>query len=231
MKTASGTAILALSALMLLSACASTHVIPLYEGEERDQDQIAIVELAPRLEIFSINDQEVEVDAPMFASGEREIHLEPGNYRILAFYRQLWEEPTGGHRTLISDAAEFPLRAEAGERYRLAFDQPGRLREAEELADNFHGWVEHLGTGERIDTEGRVALQRGVLASSRPSARGQAITPETETVAPQEDEEEVAKEESTEEQDEAGYLDLLKAYWSQATDEERRKFLRWISEP
>ena len=225
---------LALLLPVLIGACAQTQVVTLYEGDGRDEEEIAVVELASHLEIFSINDEEMEIDSPMFGTGERELHLEPGRYRILAFYRELREERTGGHRTLMSDAVEFPVKAQAGERYRLDYERPGNMREAEALAENFRGWVEHVGSGERTDTGKRVELQRGMLASSRPSARDRSVAPEPEAVAPDRDtEEEVAEAETTgdTEGDDDEYLDLLKAYWSQATEEERRRFLRWISEP
>lgn len=220
---------------VVLSGCSQTQVIPLYEGEVRDEDQLLVLKVPPRVEIFSINGQEVELDAPLFASGDRVLHLEPGGYGILAFYRELWEERTGGHRTLLSDGALFPLEGEAGERYRLEYERPGNIREAEALAEDFHGWIENLETGERIASEPEtVPLQRGTLASSRPSVRDTRIRPaQTVAAAPAEPEakpDAETPEKNIPEEEDAEYLDLLKAYWSQATEEERRKFLRWISE-
>ncbi len=226
--------LITLPLLLFVSACSQTQVIPLYEGAAREDDQLLVLKVPPRLEILSINGQEVELDAPLFGSGDRVLHLEPGGYRILAFYRELWEERTGGHRTLLSDGITFALEGDAGERYRLEYDRPGNIREAEALAADFHGWIENLDTGERIAAEPEtVPLQRGVLASSRPDVRETRIRPAQTVAAAPVDTSTTARTQAEDKdapEEEKQYLDLLKAYWSQATEEERREFLRWISE-
>lgn len=212
----------------LLAACQSTAVLQLYEGPELPDSAVLTVHVPEQLKVLAINGQPIERGYSLFSTG-REIKLRPGEYRIEAYYRELWDNNVDSHYTFQSEPVTFTVKGQAGERYRLTYEIPANADESERLAANFSGWAENVLTGERCETTAsrlsRPSLFSSLTGSSTNSARA-AVAP----VAPAAPAAPLPSKADNKSSSDISYLDMLKAYWSQASSEERREFLRWIAE-
>ncbi|MCK9469350.1 MAG: DUF2057 domain-containing protein [Porticoccaceae bacterium] len=218
----------------LLAACQSSSVVKLYDGAERPASQVAVVQVPETLDILTINDRSPAGINNSFVAGHREMHLSPGSYQIVAYYQEIWEpDTTSSHEVLRSEPVIFTLNSRAGGRYILEYNRPDDVDEARELAANFRGWIRDTATGERFDSEPSGMARPGLLSNVNiggvaPVASNPVVLP-TPVNAPAA----TVPAPSPVPTDSVGgnaYLDMLKAYWSQASAEERRTFLLWIAE-
>jgi uncharacterized protein len=204
--------------VLLLAACSSNPNIRLYDGAERSPDQLLLVEVPSTLEILSINERKLDGVNRLFTMEDRTLQLLPGEYRIVAFYKEVFDVPPSGHQVVRSDPTQFRVVGSAGSRHRLDFEAPATLDEARKLARNFRGYSLNLASGERRDSEATGLVHQGLLGitAATPAASHSTVAPlppvETTPAAT------------------LDQLDLLKAGWRTATAEERRAFLRWIAE-
>lgn len=208
--TATRLTVIALFAL--LSACARSPVIKLYEGAEVPAEQLLLVDVPMELEIVTINERRLEGINKLFSFGDRTLHLQPGDYRIIAYYKNLFELSGNEHDVVKSDPVLFRVTGQAGSRHRLAFDVPADVVEARQMAKQFSGYSVDLATSERRPTEASgMMLSGGFLnvPTAPPAHVHQSVAPAVEGL---------------------DHGDLLKASWRNATAEERREFLRWIAE-
>lgn len=211
---------------LLLGACSHSPVMRLYEGDPRPETDVTVVRVPEQLQVVTINDRRIKGLNTLFSVGHKDLHLEPGRYRIEAYYKELWKMEGDSHTILESHPVTFEVNGEPGEFYRLDYPEPDNLEEARELKDNFTGWAVNTSTGEKIPTEagktgGGAGLFGSVSGLVDPPAR------ETANVGPENSTSEAKGDNPTSDDD---YLDLLKAHWSQATPEERRAFLKWVGE-
>ncbi len=237
--------------ILTLSACAQNPVRKLYEGEERSASEIAVVRVPIELEIMRINGERIEGLNTLFSPQHKDLHLRPGEYRILAYYKDLWELSGDGHDVVKTDPALFVVNAKAGNRYKLGFEEPQNLEEARALENKFSGHVLNTDTGQKTPTQASgLAFKSGIagglgeMAGMEPVAEtgetenqsaASTVAPmakpasdtDTENAAGSAEDSPHGSMEPTPEQD---YLNMLKVYWSEATTEERRDFLKWISE-
>ena len=205
--------ILILLTLMTLAACARSPDIKLYEGADQQAEKLLLVDVPMELEIVVINERRVEGVNKLFGLGDRTLHLQPGDYRIIAYYKNLFELSGNNHEVVKSDPVMYRISGEAGSRYRLAFDEPADVDEARKMAKNFAGYSLNLATAEQRPTEASgLMLSQGFLSvqSAPEVASVSTVAPETDSGL--------------------SHIDLLKASWQNATAEERREFLRWIAE-
>ena len=241
--------VLILGSALLLSACARNPVVQLYEGAQKPDAQVLTVRVPSDLEVFTINGREIDGVNTFFSNGYKDLKLTPGRYEIIAFYKRLWDLDPDNHEVMKSDPAKFVVDGKRGEFYRLDFKRPENPDEARELADNFSGWVENVQTGEKTPSEDSgLVLNRGLLApltgSDVETAAPATIAPQgggtqqpvrasarkATTVAPESEQPQAAAPAAAPAAQGAGYLDTLKAQWNQATPEERRQFLQWLSQ-
>ena len=138
----------------LLSGSAQQSHVKLYSGPEVPGVQLLVVEVPDALEVLSINGQEMPTANAGFGTGARSLHLRPGEYRINAYYKNVFDIDGGlSHEVVRTRAATYRLEGRAGDVWKLEFDQPAGLREAQTMKDVFSGWSRNLRTGERIATE------------------------------------------------------------------------------
>ncbi|QJD58147.1 DUF2057 domain-containing protein [Pseudomonas sp. gcc21] len=138
----------------LLSACAQQSHVKLYEGHELPKGEVVVVQMPDTLEVMSINGQEVPAANSMFGADTKALHLQPGEYQISAYYENIFDIGGGlSHEVVRTRSAVFSLNGEAGDRWRLTFQEPANLREAQKMENSFSGWAENLRTGERIATQ------------------------------------------------------------------------------
>ena len=205
--------ILTLLTLLALTACASSPDIKLYEGADLTAEQLLLVDVPMELEIVVINERRVEGINKLFNLGDRTLHLQPGEYRIIAYYKNLFELPGNNHEVVKSAPVMYRIKGAAGSRYRLSFDEPADVDEARKMAKDFSGYSLNLATAEQRPTEASgMVLNQGFLSiqSAPEAASFSTVAPESDT--------------------DLSHMDLLKASWQNATAEERRAFLRWIAE-
>jgi len=208
---------------------------------------VATVVLPEQLEVATINGKEIDGASGMMTRGDKTLELAPGRYELLVFYRELWELGDA-HEILRSDPALFVVDAAAGGRYRLDYDRPAGIESARMMAQDFTGWVENLATGERIAAaESGLQFRRGLMPALTfddtlvPAAEqvvdGQEVPPLSTNDAPvplpgtAPQAAPAATPQAAPEAMPAGsWLDLMKSFWSEASSEERRAFLRWLAE-
>lgn len=228
--------------ILLLAGCASAPIVLHEEGVPAAA--VATVVLPEQLEVVSINGVEVEGASGMLTKGDKTLELTPGRYELLVFYRELWER-ADQHDVLRSDPALFVIDAAAGGRYRVDYARPADIESARALAADFGGWVEDLATGTRTPARASgLQFRRGLVPALTfddtlvPAAAGgvagQAVAPlaannehpaasTAPAVAPE-------TEAAAAPLPAGSWLDLMKSFWSEASSEERRAFLRWLAE-
>ncbi|MEE4251867.1 MAG: DUF2057 family protein [Alcanivoracaceae bacterium] len=198
--------------LVLLSACARSPVIKLYEGDELAPQQLLLVDVPMELEIVTVNERRLEGINKLFSFGDRTLHLQPGDYRIIAYYKNLFELSGNEHEVVKSDPVLFRVNGQAGSRHRLAFEVPADVEAARQMAKQFSGYSIDLATKTRRPTQASgMMLSQGFLSvpTAPPAPLYNSVAPASEGLS---------------------HGDLLKASWRNATAEERREFLRWIAE-
>ncbi|MZR64463.1 DUF2057 family protein [Alcanivorax sp. DP30] len=213
---------------LLLSACARSPVVQLYEGPAQSDNNIVTVRIPSQLEVFTINGEEVDGVNTFFASDYKDVKLTPGRYEILAYYKELWQLDADNHEIVKTNPANFIVDGKPGDMWVLGYEQPKDVDAARAMEDNFNGWSENAVTGEKVAAEkSKLILKRGFLA---PVTGEEVATPASTAIAPLPAPAAPAAAEAAAPAATARYLDTLKAQWNQATPEERREFLQWIAE-
>lgn len=236
------TRILLIATLALLGACASTTpTIKLYDGAERPASELVTVQLPMQLEVIMINDRRVDAGGALFTYGDRHLTFVPGSYRIVASYKELWQLTADEHEVVKSDPALFTVDGNAGDVFRIDYDRPDDVEAARAMADDFSGYVENIASGERVAGEpSGLVLNQGFISVITAGAVSDVSEAPATSVAPQSAASSpevaapvasVAAPSTAPASSELPLLDLLKAQWSQATAEERRAFLQWVSQP
>src|SRR5690554_5640782 len=81
--------VLALSCLLV--ACAQQSHVQLYPGSAKQQNQVLTVVVPYELEVQSINGEQVPAANALFGTQDKTLHLQPGQYRINAFYKNVFD--------------------------------------------------------------------------------------------------------------------------------------------
>jgi len=233
------------AAAFLLTACSRSPVVQLYEGAKQPDSQVLTIRVPSDLEVFTINGSEVDGVNTFFNTDHKDLKVTPGRYEILAYYKRLWDLDADSHEVMKSDPALFVVDGKAGEFYRLDFERPQNVTQARALEEDFSGWVENMNSGEKTPSQASgLVLNRGFLApitgtevETKGSTSVQPKAAEAVTPAPAAPAASATAKSSTagnaggeaSASGQASYLDTLKAQWNQATQEERRQFLQWIS--
>lgn len=138
----------------LLAACAQQGPVKLYSGAEQPSGQVVVVEMPYTLEVLSINGQPVPQANRMTGNQDRTLELQPGQYRITAYYENVFDIDGGLSSEVVrTRSATFMIDGQAGDIWRLDFDAPQNLTEARSLKDPFSGWAQNTRTGQRNPTE------------------------------------------------------------------------------
>lgn len=211
-----------------LGACSTSPVVKLYEGNDKPAAQLLTVRVPMELEIISINDRRIEGASTMFAYGHRDLQLLPGQYRIVAFYKSIYQINADEHEVIKSDPALFTLSGAAGDMYELKFNKPTDLEQARALGKKFDGWSENINTQEKIASQpsglilnqGFIGITSGAAVAAAPSATS--VTPDASATG--------ATTPSADATPSPATLNTLKEAWESASPEERREFLLWMSQ-
>jgi uncharacterized protein YccT (UPF0319 family) len=166
----------------LLSGCAQQSHVKLYAGSELPQSQVLVVEVPNELEVLTINGQPVPSANALFGTANKTLHLQPGEYRINAYYKNGFDIGGGlSHEVVRTRSAVYSLEGRAGDVWKLEYDEPGNLQEAQAMVDTFAGWAINQRTGERVATE--VGL-KPVSAINQLLGGGSSATDTQSTVEP-----------------------------------------------
>ncbi|TBU98590.1 DUF2057 family protein [Stutzerimonas kirkiae] len=222
----------------LLAACAQQVPVKLYSGNELPPAQVVRVELPQTLEVLNINGQPAPAANRMLGNGNRELHLQPGEYRINTYYKNGFDIDGGlSHEVVRSKSTTFHVKGQAGDLWKLEFDEPENLAQARELKNRFIGWASNTRTGERVPSEAgaaQVSLLTQLLGAGggMPIADDAAVAPLEELrpaprVAPTASSAEVASR--TLPHDEA-VLTTLQQIWLLLGEDSRKTFLEWASQ-
>ncbi|NLD14942.1 MAG: DUF2057 domain-containing protein [Gammaproteobacteria bacterium] len=213
-----------LAAAGLLGACAQNGPVQLYAGSSQPDTQLVTLDVPPALEILHINGQPVPAANRMTGNQPRQLQLQPGEYRVSAYYKNIFDIDGGlSHEVVRSTSALFHIKGEAGERWTLGFATPHSLEEARKQRLSFTGWAENTRTGERIagEAEGARSGVPGLLAGGPALAVSNAVEPLATRSR--------VRPEATLPNDNAT-LTTLQHLWLMLDDEGRRSFLRWAQD-
>lgn len=235
---------LLLPATLLLTACTQAPV-RLYAGPVRDAAAISSISLPEQLEVAQLNGVDVPAASGMGSKGDKTLELAPGRYDLLVFYREVWSQGDN-HEVLRSDPVRFVFDAAAGQRYRVDYQQPGNLKEALALARAFKARITNQSTGQHTESEvSGLAFRGGLLAQVQGDRTlvpavireggQQIVSPLSQTDAPMVTAPSIPVPASAPESPRAASADdqllLVKAWWNQASADQRRAFLEWIATP
>ncbi|WP_169729227.1 DUF2057 family protein [Solimonas soli] len=156
--------ILAAAAALGLAACAAPNV-RLYEGPARPAADVAVITMPEQLEVATINGAEVPAAKGMWNRGDKRLELLAGRYEALIYYREVWQASGEGDVLRSKSPALFTIDAQAGHQYRIDYPRPGTYDDAKKLAQDFHGWVEDVQTGQRFASiDSGLQFRGGVVA-------------------------------------------------------------------
>lgn len=221
--------VLALSCLLV--ACAQQSHVQLYPGSAKQQSQVLTVVVPYELEVQSINGEQVPAANALFGTQDKTLHLQPGQYRINAFYKNVFDVDGGlSHEVVRGRSAVYSIDGKSGETWKLEFERPANLAEARLLQDEFISWAVNTRTGERVEAE------RGQRNSSLLSSlMGAGAADAASTVAPLDAAAQPGPQASLDASDQAeetlphndATLTTLKQLWRLMSAESREAFLDW----
>ncbi|MBA1278156.1 DUF2057 family protein [Stutzerimonas stutzeri] len=217
----------------LLAACAQQPHVKLYAGESLPESQVLTLVVPSELEIRSINGKPHSAANSMFGAADKQLQLQPGAYRVHAFYKNGFDINGGmSHEVVRGRTAIFNFEGQAGEVWRLEFDRPQNLAEAQAFETAFPAWALNTRTGERHEAQAgnrNTSVFNAMLVSSE-------VAPEATSVAPLGAATEPAAQAVTLRQSPAATATLphtdatlttLQQMWNLLTPESRTAFLKW----
>jgi uncharacterized protein YccT (UPF0319 family) len=245
-------------ALGLLAGCASAP-IQLHE-QPGGEGETALIILPEQIEVATVNGLEISGASGLLRRGDTTLEVIPGRYELVAFYRELWEkgdhhdmlrsdpalfvvEAEAGHRyrldytrpttlpeaeVLAQDFGGWVEDLETGART-PSQDSGLQFRRGLVPAATFDSTlVPSAGTGGARQS---VAPLASPAASAPPPSAAVASAPQAASAAPvppvDSRQPGAAAAGSPQAED---WLALMKTWWREASQDERREFLRWVSE-
>ena len=219
----------------LLSGCAQQPPVQLYAGESRPQSQVLTLEVPTELEIHSINGRPYTAANSMFGASDKRLHLQPGAYRVHAFYKNGFDIDGGiSHEVVRSRTAIFNFEGKAGETWRLEFDRPRNLAEAREFTNDFPAWALNTGNGERIEAKAgnrNTTVLSAMLGSTEVAPEATSVAPLGSAIAaPQAVSLNPAPAATATLPHSDATLTTLQQMWNLLTPESRKAFLNWAQQ-
>lgn len=230
----------------LLAACARQSHIQLYSGSPLPENQIVTVVVPSELEVQSINGQRVSA-ANAISATERRLQLQPGAYRIHAYYKRGFDIDGGiSHEIVRGRTAIFTIDGQAGELWRLEFPQPQSLEQAKVFENEFHAWALNTRTGARHASEAgqrNSSLINALLGSANAGDEHSTIAPLGATTASASTGPEAVTPAATDSATPAprpaagaalphndATLTTLQQLWNLLSPESRKAFLEWAQQ-
>ena len=115
-----------------LAGCAIKNPVPLYEGEKRSPDQIAVLVIPSALDIKSYDDEPLPV---LWGEPDNRVfHITPGAHTISLRYWQDWPHSDLDTPIIKSRVKTLHFTAEAGARYKVEPPMPTTVEAAQRFA-------------------------------------------------------------------------------------------------
>lgn len=197
---------------VLLVGCASSATrINTWEGSPQGAGDPAVLTAPGPVQVVSVNGK--TMNTYLIGDLQLDYGLLPGENEVVFTYKTIWARADGSKggesrvQTVESKPQVARFTAEAGANYRFSFVEPSNRREAETMMDSFSADI--------VTADGQVVASssewdgKSAVTASRTPVSGPATS-------------------GADGDDDA--LDQLKAIWADATEEERRTFLRWAFE-
>ncbi|WP_339806928.1 DUF2057 family protein [uncultured Marinobacter sp.] len=199
-----------LGLVVVISGCSSMTRVQTWEGQAVSEREIATLKAPSTITVSEVNGR--SMDEFLLTDVAVDYQLLVGNNTVVFSHKTIWARPsgtgTGNARVAVieSEPQVVEFEARAGEVYRFEVPEVTDRREAEALAGAFRASIVD-SAGNRVAD---AAPQGAVRASepSGPSARQPAVP-----------------DAAAEERDDT--LGALQNLWREASDEQRREFLRW----
>ncbi|MCL7945895.1 DUF2057 family protein [Marinobacter sp. ATCH36] len=205
----------ALSALVILAGCSSTMSnVKTWEGDA-DDSRTAVLEAPAEIKVQQVNGRRLT----NFLMDDLALDFEllPGENQVVFTYKTIWAKSgvvrNGESKVHVVETAPQAVTIDArpGETYRFDFEPPANRQEAEAFAGDFSADIvnasnEVVASASAWDgrSSGQTAVARAPVGSGNGES-GSAGTP-------------------------GSTLEEMKALWGEASEEERRTFLRWAFE-
>lgn len=219
-------------------ACAQQSHVQLYPGAALPEQQILAVVVPNELEVQSINGQRVSGANAMFGTDDKTLHLQPGEYRINAFYKKGFDIDGGmSHEVVRGRTGVFSINGKAGERWKLEFDRPQSLEQAKQLETEFRAWAVNTRTGERhaaAEGQRNNSLVSNLLGTGQPDDSRSAIAPLGAAVPAADTQQSAAPQPNAVAAETLPHSDAtlttLKQLWHLMSPQSRAAFLDWAAE-
>lgn len=209
------TGLLVIAGLILLSGCSSSMTrVQTWDGAAADASQVAILEAPGTIRVEEVNGRAM----PRFLVEDLSLSYEllPGENQIVFTYRTIWARSgvveNGESKVHVVETPRqiLTIDAEPEARYQFEIDEPRTRAEAQAMARDFS--VNLLDSGGQVVATSApwVAPNVGNTATRAPVPDSPGGSAPAGASAPT--------------------LDRLKSLWGEASEEEKREFLRWAFE-
>lgn len=207
----------AVMAVVVLAGCSSNMSnIKTWQGDDVDASETAVLEAPGEIQVQQVNGR--KLGNFLMDDLALDYELLPGENQVVFTYKTIWARSgvvrNGESKVHVIETAPQTVTIDArpGETYRFSFEPPASRNEAEAFASEFAADI--------VNTSGETVASAGPWDGSSAEASRVARAP-------------VGSGSSTAESadgEEGGTLAELKALWGEASEEERRSFLRWAFE-
>lgn len=209
---------------LILSGCSSSLTrVQTWEGESVRDSELALLKVPASVRVTEVNGREMS----RFLMDDMAIdyQLLAGNATVVFSYRTIWARPSGARsgepRVDVVEATPqvIHFEAKAGEVYHFELPEASSRREAEALAAGFRA---SLVTGDGLRVADSEPYEGGYAGYA--NANGDRVRPGTVseplTTAPE-------GELTEADEDASPVVRQLQQLWGEASEQERRYFLRW----
>lgn len=206
----------ALVALFVFAGCSSTvSNVKTWDGDgDADASQTAVLKAPSEVEVQQVNG--LRLTNFLMEDLALDYELLPGKNQVVFTYKTIWAKSgvvrNGESKVHVVETAPqaVTIDAEPGETYRFSFDAPANRAEADDFAADFSADIVNA-SGDVVASasawDGRSDTESSVARTPVGSGSGDSGSAE-----------------------DGGTLEELKALWGEASEEERRSFLRWAFE-
>jgi hypothetical protein len=196
------------SVLFSLSSCTSSNLIRLYDESTVKPEDVVRIAIPVDIDIVRVDDRNVGGGVGyLFAPGDMELQLAPGEHVLTVRYSDLWEYDDNNYDTFKSQRLSLMFDARAGGLYQLTHPPLENPKAMEAFAKDPDIWIEQVEAGGEKMSRGE---SEGVKVS-QPVESGR-LQRETDTGQPS-----PSQPEAT-----------LKADWDSLTEEEKALFREWL---
>ena len=206
--------LLAVLASVVMAGCASSVArVDAWEGQLPAATEPAVLQAPGAIQVVSVNGRSMTnflIDDLALDYG-----LLPGENEVVFNYKTIWAKAgvvrNGESKVHVIESGPQVARFEASPDavYRFEFDKPGSRQEAEAMMESFSA---------------KIVAGNGTVVAVSEEWDGQSRLTANRTPVPVSDAEGVGRTQD------GTALEQLKAIWADASDEEKKAFLRWAFE-